>query len=245
MIFDIKKFAIHDGPGIRTTVFFKGCPLDCQWCHNPECKSDKADLFPGLNQDQLFEKVLKEIKKDIIFFDQSGGGVTFSGGEPLNQMDLLIELLVASKEAGIHTAVDTCGHAEFNNFQKILDQVDLFLYDIKLIDNNTHRKYTGVSNDLIFENLRALAKTGKEICIRVPLIPGITDRDENLSGIAELIQSLDSLNTVDLLPYNLFGKSKYRKLGKSHPFGDLQMQSDDELKRMSGIFKSRGLEVTY
>jgi pyruvate formate lyase activating enzyme len=244
MIFDIKKFAIHDGPGIRTTVFFKGCPLDCQWCHNPECKSDNADLYAGLDNDELFRKVFKEIRKDLIFYDQSGGGVTFSGGEPLMQMDLLSELLVASREAGIHTAVDTCGYAKFDNFQRILDRVDLFLYDIKLIDDAAHKKYTDASNDLILDNLRELAKTGKEIRIRVPLIPGITDSDENLTGIARLIQALDNVSTVDLLPYNLFGKSKYRKLEKSHPLDDLQVQSDNELKRMTEIFSSSGLVVT-
>jgi pyruvate formate lyase activating enzyme len=161
------------------------------------------------------------------------------------QIDLLCDLLAASQEAGIHTAVDTCGYADFDNFQRILDQVDLFLYDIKLIDEEAHTTYTGVSNDLIFENLRALAQIGQELRIRVPLIPGITDTDDNLDGIADFVKTLDTINAVDLLPYNLFGKSKYRKLGKSHPLGDLQAQPDSALQRMARIFMSHGLEVTY
>lgn len=245
MIFDIKKFAIHDGPGIRTTVFFKDCPLDCAWCHNPECKSDGAGLHAGLSRQELFDEVFKEIKKDRIFYEQSGGGATFSGGEPLLQIGLLGDLLAACKKAGIHTAVDTCGHVDYRDFEAISDRVDLFLYDLKLMDDEVHRKYTGASNRLILENLDKLITAGTDIRVRVPLIPGITDSDENLNGIADYVASPGNARPVNLLPYNLFGRSKYKKLGKSNPLGDLQTQSEDELKRMSRIFTARGIDVSY
>jgi len=243
MIFDIKKFAIHDGPGIRTTVFFQGCPLDCQWCHNPECKSEGPSLYPELTEPEVVETVFREIRKDLIFFDQSGGGVTFSGGEPMGHIDLLLDLLKGCRQAGIHTAIDTCGYAEFEDFERIFNFTDLFLYDLKPIDDDQHYKYTSVSNRLILENLKRLVERNVSLRIRIPLIPGITDTEENLKLIAEYLVSIHSADPVDLLPFNLFGQSKYRKLGKPHPMAALQMQSDEQLEVMASIFRECGFEV--
>ena len=179
VIFDLKKFAVHDGPGIRTTVFFKGCPLKCRWCHNPEGRHPELQAaFRGtrntgekstdttkdamIGRTVSVQQLMREIKKDEIFYDQSGGGVTFSGGEPMMQIDFLFEILTACRKEGIATAVDTCGFTSYENFTRILPLVDLFLYDIKLIDDRTHKKYAGQSNRVILENLEKLSD-GEEL----------------------------------------------------------------------------------
>ena len=245
MIFNIKKYAIHDGPGIRTTVFFQDCPLDCWWCHNPECKAGDSNLYPAKSEDEIFEIVLREIKKDIIFYDESGGGVTFSGGEPLQHLDFLLKLSAASKKEGIHTAVDTCGHTEYINLKVIQEYTDLFLYDLKFIDDDLHHKYTGVSNKIILDNLDTLSSAGAEISLRIPLIPGITDTVENLSGIAGYLDKKELAHTVDLLPFNLFGKSKLKKLSLPERLLKLNTQAPEELNAMSEIFLSLGINTTY
>jgi len=197
---------------------------------------DQITRFSGLTEDAIFELVLKEISKDIIFYDESGGGVTFSGGEPMMHPVMLMRLLESCKKLGIHTAVDTCGHADFDIFEKLYPLTDLFLYDLKLMDDDSHRKYTGVSNKIILDNLRKLAKMEANIRIRIPLIPGITDTEENLTTIADFITGLRTIKNIDLLPFNVFGKSKYRKLQRESMFSDLQTQSEEELLRISGVF---------
>ncbi len=243
MIFDIKKFAIHDGPGIRTTVFFQGCPLDCWWCHNPECKSSDFRIFPSLSGEELSVRVFDEIRKDVIFYDQSGGGVTFSGGEPMTQVDFLRGLLEACKDAGIHTAVDTCGHTEFSGFQRINELVDLYLYDIKMIDDEAHIKYTGVSNKTILDNLSRLAPMARDIDVRIPLIPGITDTLGNLTDIAELAAAIKVVRKIELLPFNVFGRSKYRKLNIPDKMKHLPTQSREDLEAMAAVFRNSGFIV--
>ncbi|MDP8208031.1 MAG: glycyl-radical enzyme activating protein [Candidatus Electryonea clarkiae] len=241
LIFDIKKFAIHDGPGIRTTVFFSGCPLSCQWCHNPECKLPNNDKTQEIDIDHVMDVILS----DAIFYDESGGGVTFSGGEPLNQLDFLLSLLVACKKEGIHTALDTCGYAPWDSFERILEYLDLILFDLKLIDPAEHRFYTSVSNELILENLEKLSNLGASLRIRVPLIPGITDKEQNLTGIAKFVNDLPGRHPVDLLPYNLFTRSKYQQTGVNLKLDNLREPSRHELELKSHYFEEYGIETNY
>ena len=180
-IFNIKKFAIHDGPGIRTTVFFSGCSLNCIWCHNPESISKLSNSecnveFFSINRTYSVEDLMEIIKEDTIFFDESGGGVTLSGGEPLLQVDFIKEIIESCKKHNISTTIDTCGYVPKNSFQKVYEDTDLFLYDLKLFDNNLHKKYTGVANDLIIENLLFLNSLNCKIVIRIPLIPEIISK---------------------------------------------------------------------
>jgi pyruvate formate lyase activating enzyme len=227
-IFDIKKYAIHDGPGIRTTVFFSGCPMDCPWCHNPECQLPVADNV-GVNSyfgksyrsesvtskdvgcTVTADQVMSEILKDRLFYDESGGGVTFSGGEPMMQIDFLAGLLEKCRRNEIGTAVDTSGYAPVEDFRRILDICDIFLYDMKIMDDKKHIEYTGVSNRLILDNLKFLADAGKNINVRIPVIAGITDSDENLGAIAEFLKPLGRIKEINLLPYNKLGEDKARR----------------------------------
>lgn len=259
-IFEIRRFAIHDGPGIRTTVFFKGCPLDCWWCHNPEGRCPEVETFTvnaGTNKPRRAgrasqarigyqastEIVIAEARRDVIFYDQSGGGVTFSGGEPLFQIEFLQSLLKASKEIGLHTACDTCGYAPAGDFERIYDLVDLFLFDVKLIDDGEHQKYTGVSNELILHNLTVLASKGDKVVIRIPLVPGITDTTENLEGIAAFIEPLKSIRAINLLPYNKLGEDKVDRYQLPRRQLHLTPQSAVEIQQKAALFESRGYEV--
>ncbi len=264
MIFDIKRYAIHDGPGIRTTVFLKGCPLRCRWCHNPEgiakeqeimiredrciqCKEcithcpksaislssdtillDKSScdrcglcidactaqslVMVGNNMTEA--QVLKEIEKDLIFYEESDGGVTFSGGDPLMQPKFISDLLDACKAQDIHTVVDTSGYIDVISLLKISKKVNLFLYDIKMMNNDKHRKYTGVSNKLILKNLELLSQQDQPIIIRIPLIPGINVDDVNIIELGTFVSSLKNIKEISLLPYHRSGVSKLKRLNK-------------------------------
>jgi pyruvate formate lyase activating enzyme len=251
IIFDIKKFAVHDGPGIRTTVFFKGCPLNCFWCHNPEGRLPEPVKFTpdGHEGNDMVgyeigvNALLEEIKKDRIFYDQSGGGVTFSGGEPMMQVDFLIDILSVCRDNNIDTALDTCGYAPFEDFKKISDLVDYILYDIKLMDNTIHVNYTGVSNSLILDNLKRLSELGILLNPRIPLIPDITDTDANLNNIADFLGQLKNIKIISLLPYNVFGKGKNKRFNMENKLNGLTAQTDSQLEAMSGIFKNKGFAV--
>ena len=259
-IFDIQRYAIHDGPGIRTTVFFHGCPLECWWCHNPECWQPvlKDKSLQDRSQDMQLrfirrpnrtgqlvtsDIVLSEIIKDQVFYEQSGGGVTFSGGEPMMQMEFLFKLLKVCKQSGIHTAVDTCGYAPEEDFVKIYDLVDLFLYDLKIMEDEAHRKYTGVSNELILSNLIMLSEKGRKTWLRIPLIPGITDIEENINAIIEFITPLKNIQHINLLPYNCLGEDKYRRLNIHFRMGHFEVQTDDELQKRRKLFEAAGYKV--
>ena len=257
-IFDLKKFTIHDGPGIRTTVFFKGCPLSCWWCQNPEGLKLEPEIMTvksggrgagdskktSIGRVVAAGEIMEEIKKDIVFYDQSGGGVTFSGGEPLMQADFLSELLQRCRQAGIHTAVDTSGYAEWETIEAILRRVDLFLYDLKLIDDADHRKYTGVSNTLILENLSRLSAAKAKIIIRVPLIPDITDTPRNLEDIAGTLKSINGSFAIDLLPYNKIAEDKFRRFDLAPRLKAVPGRSDEEIKQLAGLFEACGYGVT-
>jgi len=203
IIFDIKRFAVHDGPGIRTTVFFKGCLAHCWWCHNPESqsteiqsvkKSSKLDAMIFEENESVGRKIsadelLAEITKDSVYFDESGGGVTFSGGEPLMQPEFLETILKLCKHENINTTLDTTGYCSPEIMQSIHKYIDLFLYDLKIIDDKLHQKYTGLSNIQILENLKFLQSKKKDIIIRMPVIPGVTNTEKNINQILEFLSS--------------------------------------------------------
>ena len=187
---------------------------------------------------------MTEIKKDLIFYEESGGGVTFSGGEPLLQLEFLKDLLKSCKSENLHTAVDTAGYAPQKFFQELQTQVDLFLFDLKFIDDQQHQKYTGVSNQLILENLQQLIGMKQNIIIRIPLIPHITDTAENLEQIAVYLSKIPAIKRIDLLPYNPMGEQKYKKLNKIQKVTNLKHQSKKDLEQFRSLFTSRDFEVT-
>lgn len=292
-IFDIKKFSVHDGPGIRTTVFLKGCPLNCWWCHNPEsqastpeihyfanrcilcgdcaeaCPNDAISLADGSRLwDQArcelcgecaatcptdavqlvgstvnIQEVMDEIEKDVIYYDQSGGGVTFSGGEPLQQIDFLDALLTRCKDHEIHTAVDTSGLAAWSRFERILPKTDLFLYDLKHMDDEQHRKYTGVSNRIIHENLTKLTQAGAKVIVRIPIIPGINDGTQNLHATCDFLTSLGSIEQVDLLPYHSIASDKYQRMAHEYVLKNVITPSDTHIQKLFEIFEKAGFVV--
>ena len=270
LVFNLQRFSLHDGPGIRTTVFLKGCALSCSWCHNPESQASEPEIMvledrcircgvcveacsaevpvPGggraaedvascsvcgacvevcpsgarriAGREIGVDALLDELARDRVFFDQSGGGVTFSGGEPLHQARFLRQALAVCRGAGLHTAVDTCGLASRDELLAVADLADLFLYDVKLIDDERHREHTGAGNVRVLANLRTLIEARRRVWLRIPVIPGVNDDRANLDGIAELAASLPGNERVCLLPYHRTGERKLERLGRSpgpHP----------------------------
>jgi pyruvate formate lyase activating enzyme len=253
VIFDIKRFAIHDGPGIRTTVFLKGCPLNCSWCHNPESRkkgvekiwSAKEDKYLALGRKVGVEDVMNEILADKIFYSSSNGGVTFSGGEPTLQLDFLESLLKQCKNEGLHTAVDTSGYVNANGLKRILAYTDLFLYDLKMMDAEKHRKYTGVSNQLILENLQLLLSEGALVDLRIPLIPQINDSKTDMEALVAFIRAKHQIRNIHLLPYHRTGQHKYEKFHLK-PADYLPETPDDHyLQRQRDFFNAHGLKVIH
>jgi len=260
IIFNIQRFAIHDGPGIRTTVFFKGCTLRCWWCHNPESHKTLPERVEGCNLRRGFDQTLSmdkdeigkeisvdelmtEIVKDRVFYEESAGGVTFSGGEPLLQAEFLAELLKECKSIGIHSAVDTSGYASIDNFKQAGPNADLFLYDLKLMNDDEHEKYTGVSNQLILKNLNELDQIGKKIIIRIPIVPGITDTNENLFAIRGFISYLNNLIEVNLLPYHRAGEGKYIKYSIENKMADKESPDIKNLENIRQFFSELKCKV--
>ena len=258
IIFDIKRFAVHDGPGIRTTVFLKGCPLSCSWCHNPESMSSAICTVPKtvrigdktftedetVGREMTVEDVMKELRKEQIFMEESGGGVTFSGGEPLLQHRFLSEMLVACRAEGMHTAVDTCGFAKWEVLEKIAENTDLFLYDLKLLDDDMHKAHTGVSNKMILENLPRLLAMNKKVRIRIPMIPGITFTEENINQTLVYLSNLKfPVEGVDLLPYHNTAAHKYERFGIDNKLGKLKTINKNDLAETKLRFEKAGFEV--
>ncbi|SFM13631.1 trans-4-hydroxy-L-proline dehydratase activase [Pelosinus propionicus] len=290
VLFNIQKFSVHDGPGIRTTIFFKGCPLACQWCHNPESQSYQAEILIDRDRctqcgecekhcsqqavwqknHQLFydaekcnacemcidyccnnareiagkeytvQDVMQEIHKDKPFYEQSGGGVTLSGGEVMIQIDFIEELVKACKEQGITVAIDTCGYAPSDNFLRIIKYVDVFLYDIKLMDSGEHEHYTGRDNALILENLKLLSNHDAVIQLRLPLIEGINTKNEQIQDIIDFIADLN-IHSINLLPYHHMGQGKYKKL--NCPLPVLERPTDLRLEEIRSMFKQANYKV--
>jgi pyruvate formate lyase activating enzyme len=263
IILDIKKYAIHDGPGIRTTIFLKGCPLDCWWCHNPEGK--KFEIEQNLSKNNSFhshkllsfnpspsknigqkvtvKQVLKEVTKDRIFYEESNGGVTYSGGEPLAQPSFLLGLLVGSKKQGLHTVVDTSGFAAPEIIDRISKFIDLFLYDLKLATPKKHQKYVGESNELIINNLKRLSRKEKNIIIRIPVIPTINDTEEEIIALSEIIYNLPYHHQVDLLPYHSIAANKYQQLNLENKMKDILPPSKGKMAKIKKLFHEQGLTV--
>ena len=292
-IFDIKHFSTHDGPGIRTTVFLKGCPLACLWCHNPESQSPRPELLLRPNlciaclacleacpQEAIFldrdflitdrdrcdlcgvcvevchsgareisgyeisvTELMKEIRKDIPFYDQSGGGVTFSGGEPLLQADFLLEALQACRELELNTALDTCGHMSYESIEPLLPWVDLVLYDLKAQDADLHRRLTGVRNEMLLKNLQKISQIGKKVRVRFPLVPGLNDTLQELSRLGEFCSALPGLESLEILPYHRSGIEKYARLQRDYKLENTNPPDQERLEETAAFLKGFGLQV--
>lgn len=293
-VFDVKRFSVHDGPGIRTTVFLKGCPLRCLWCSNPESQrmepqivfwnercircdaclavcpqsaivADEAgrkqvlpeccdlcgrcleECYAGaleqIGRLMTVDEVLSLVEEDNPFYEESGGGVTLSGGEPMAQSRFSQRLLQGCQEQSIHTTIDTCGYALWEDWQALLPYLDLILYDLKEIDPNRHRRFTGVSNELILDNLRRLALTDKMVIVRRPVIPGYNDDQESIHALARFVRELSTIHEIHLLPYHRFGRGKYERLGKEYPMGDTPSLREGEVTGLRDILVSYGFQV--
>lgn len=293
-LFAIKRYALHDGPHIRTTVFLKGCPLSCHWCHNPEglarqveivfiadrcigcgeciekcpqqalsprlqggilrnrslCTNCRlcVDTCPALAHEATgwhtdVQAVLAEIKKDLPFYDTSGGGVTFSGGEPLMQSEFLLQLLKACGNLQIHRTVDTTGYAPTEILLEVARHTELFLYDLKHMDSRIHREYTGVDNALILENLAALCHAGHRLRVRIPLVAGINDDEANIRATGEFLATLPGIEGIDILLYHSIGKSKYQKLEREYPGANLTAPDQKHIHTLIEIIRNTGHDV--
>lgn len=282
LIFNVQRFSLHDGPGMRSTVFLKGCPLHCAWCHNPESQSpqqeyvrlahrcmrcgrctgeelaspvvsgrDETDVescptgaLQAVGRTLTPGALVAELLRDRIFFDESGGGVTFSGGEPLLQAAFATECLRQLRAEGVHTALDTCGFARWQDLADAAAHADLILFDLKLMNDARHRAATGVSNDRILENLRALARSHSQIWIRVPVIPGVNDDAPNLDATATFVADLPGVRRVELLPYHATGEPKFARVGLAYALHDTPSPGHQELERLAAGFRDRGLTTT-
>lgn len=250
IIFDIKRFAIHDGPGIRTSIFFKGCPLSCWWCHNPEsCKAGIQYLnfeFKGsktLGWETTSNLLLEEVEKDRAFFDESNGGVTFTGGEPLMQADFVFETAQLFKQHDLHLALDTTGYTQPEKFRKVTDLIDLILFDLKHMDEAKHYKYTGVSNQIIFKNLEYLIENNKEVYIRFPMMPDLNDDQQNLDEMLQYLNSKNHFKRIHLLPYHKIAAGKYEKLGLENKMNGIEEPIDERVQQVKKYLETGGFEV--
>lgn len=293
LVFDIRRYSIHDGPGIRTTVFLKGCPLNCLWCHNPEgigklplldfrsdrclgcrqceqacphgarsldnsngscgrgalcgecaraCPSGALEL---VGEEMTVADVIEELMKDEIIYDRSGGGVTFSGGEPLMQGDFLLECLKECGHSGFHRAVDTCGYADKRLIEDIAGETELFLFDLKHMVPETHMQFTGVSNGLILDNLRGLVEMGARVQVRIPVIPGYNTDDENMDRTGAFLATLPGIESVRLLPYHGAAGRKYSRMGAAYLLSDLRPPSEQSLAEIAGRLERHDLDVVW
>jgi pyruvate formate lyase activating enzyme len=292
IIFNLQKYSIHDGPGIRTTVFFKGCPLNCLWCHNPESQLQKQELMlweercvlcgnckktcmykaidycgnsVSYHRDKCVlcracidicphnaweqsgteintETLLREIEKDFVFYEESKGGVTFSGGEPLLQIDFLEDILTECNKKGIHTALDTTVFSSWESLGRVVQLVDLFLIDLKHMDSEEHKIYTGVANETILKNIGKLSALNKDIYIRIPIIPGINDGEKNLRETAEFLLG-QNINQVNILPYHKIGIEKYNRLHKEYMLKELLEPSKEHIREVVEYLEKKGLKV--
>lgn len=292
LITSIQKYSIHDGEGIRTTVFFKGCLLKCAWCHNPETQSFQKDVlhdkercqgckscenacpqkaistkdgkavtdleacdrcatcteFCVLNLREIAGKeytvneLVKELKKDEMFYEESGGGVTLSGGEVMTaDMNFIEELVKKLQRIGITVTIDTCGQAPFENYERILPYIDTILYDIKTMDNEVHKKYMGMGNEQILKNLEGISEKGARIYIRIPVIKGVNATDGDLKAIADYLKEKQiQVTKVNLLPYHNTGSGKYEKLGRTYEGTAFETPSKEEMEHFVALFKESG-----
>lgn len=258
-IFNIKRYAIHDGPGIRVTFFMKGCPLSCWWCHNPEGISSKIesveridrigekefrvmeDVGRKINTDEL----LSIVEKDRVFIEESGGGVTFSGGEPLMQSKFVLEAMKELRAINIHTCIDTSGQTQTDVIDSVIPYTDMFLLDLKHLDDKRHTEYTGVSTNKILDNYQKILESGTEVIIRIPVIPGYNDDENNLTSMRSYL--IDNKNymikRVDLLPYHKIGSSKYGRFGLDYKMDGTEQPSQLRMKELKAFFGEPGFKV--
>ncbi|WP_432667142.1 glycyl-radical enzyme activating protein [Wukongibacter baidiensis] len=291
MIFNIQKCSIHDGHGLRTVVFLKGCPLRCKWCANPESQIYQAEIMesqgkcigcgvcikecpenaihltnegPQIDRDKCIscfrcvehcyagakyiegkeysiDELYKEIKKDKIFYDMKGGGVTFSGGEPLTQPGFLKDIAKKCHESGINVQIESCGYGEFKLFKEVLPYVDGMFIDLKHMNTKIHRELTGIDNAGILKNIKAIDDYGMSVIIRTPVIPNCNDSKENIEASARFIKTLSNVKEYELLPYHQFGINKYKALGREYLLTDTKPPTDEEIRDLvkyaNDIFK--------
>ena len=247
-IFNIQRFSIHDGPGIRTIVFFKGCYMRCAWCCNPESQEYKIQTLiengkeKTVGQDITVGELMPEILADKPFYRRSGGGVTLSGGEILAQPEFARDLLCACKEAGLHTAVESTANAPFDKIEAILPYLDLYLMDIKHMDSAKHKQYTGVDNGLILQNAKRISQSGQtELVIRTPVVPTFNDTAEEIRAISKFAASLDGVREHHLLPYHRLGQDKYTGLGRSYLLKDIQPPTQEKMQFLLSVAEESGL----
>ncbi|MDP2236889.1 MAG: glycyl-radical enzyme activating protein [Bacteroidales bacterium] len=258
LIFDIRSFSVHDGPGIRTTVFLKGCPLRCAWCHNPEsfsCEPEKALRVQKLGDTSYTvqetigswmhpEDIVARFEADRPFFEESGGGITISGGEPLFQPEFTLDILKKTTAKGIHSAIDTSGYAPEALFKQTIAVTDLVLFDLKLADGQRHKEFTGQDNGLIMANLSHLAKSKKTFFIRIPLIPEVTDTTENLHGLKKILLSLPVIERIDLLPFHHLAQDKYKRLGLNYGIGATKAYDKNRVEEIKNFFADAASTVS-
>ena len=284
-VFNIQRYSIHDGPGIRTTVFFKGCPLKCLWCHNPEsqkfdseimiykdrciscgycnttCKNNAiddnkkcviceecAEICPTnarslVGKEMSIDEIIKEVEKDRIFFDQSKGGVTLSGGEPLSQGEFLKDLVKKLKDKKIDVTIDTSGYSKWDIIKEINPYVDLFLYDLKIINDEKHKEYTGVSNEIILDNFKKLSNIAKDIIIRIPIIPTLNNSEEDIKDFIDFLKEVKNFNYIDLLPYHNISMEKYKRLNLKYEIEHIEKPTKEQMESIREKFQNEGFKV--
>lgn len=247
-IFDIQRYSIHDGPGIRTIVFLKGCALRCRWCCNPESQSFDIEkmLSDGkykiIGRDVTVNEVMDELIKDAPYYRRSGGGITLSGGEALLQPEFAVSLLRACKDNGFDTAIETTGFTKFENIQKFLPYLDHVLMDIKHIDNIKHKEFTTQSNELILENAVKIGREAKELIIRVPVIPTFNHTPEEIARIAAFAATVPNVKKLHLLPYHRLGQDKYNSLGRNYDLDNVVPMTNEYMEKLLKVAQNSGLE---
>ena len=247
-IFNIQRFSIHDGPGIRTIVFFKGCYMRCAWCCNPESQEYKIQTLIENGKDKVVGKdvtvgeLIPELLADVPYFRRSGGGITLSGGEVLAQHAFARDLLHACQEQGLHTAIESTGFAEFEKIEQLLPYLDLYLMDIKHMDTEKHKEYTGVGNELILANARKIAQSGVTLVIRTPVVPGVNDTAEEIRAISKFAASLPGVKEHHLLPYHRLGQDKYTGLERNYALKDIQPPTKEKMEYLLSVAEESGLK---
>ena len=247
-IFDIQRFSVHDGPGVRTIVFLKGCFLRCRWCCNPESQSYEIEKMvmngkeKTVGKDVTVAEVMEIIERDRNYYRRSGGGVTLSGGECLGQPEFAADLLYACHEKGINTAIESTGFADFDKIEMLLENLDVYLMDIKHINSDKHREFTTQPNEKILENARRIAESGVKLIIRVPVIPGFNDTVEEIRDIASFAKTLKGVNELHLLPYHRLGEPKYEGLGREYLMKDAQHIPESKMQSFKRAVEGTGLE---
>ncbi len=246
----LQRFSVTDGPGIRTTIFLKGCPLRCKWCANPETQKEELQYIKIFGQKDsaldgkkmTADQIIEEALRDLPFY-QEGGGVTISGGEPLMHPELIKIIAEKLQERGVHVILDTCGYAPEKIVQDVVPHFNLVYFDLKHMDATAHKQYTGVGNQLILQNLKYISETGIPVAIRFPMIPGMNDSEENLMQMAQFVRELKQYEELFVLPYHVYGKSKYEALGREYSLSDVKVPSKEYVERVKHILRENGVRV--